>query len=320
MMAETVVDEVNDGVNAPASKSGPATCRWHRGERGEEATVDEAVPFPGLPCPTGSASERERDDDPCTCAAPAPAAPSETRRLRDEWWVERAQRGDAQAQENLVRRYRWVCATMATRYFLPGGERDDLYQEAMIGLLRAIRDYHPGRGRQFRSFVALCVRRQVITAVKYATRLKQEPLNAARSLDEPLWEQDPTGPLLGDLLEDPESRPLDEVVARDETHRELAATMTRVLTPYEVSVVRGYLAGDSYAAIAATLGTHAKSIDNALLRARRKLRQAYQEAARGRKSPETRPSPSSRQDNRGPSDPEGSNLRITDEWVPGAGE
>jgi RNA polymerase sporulation-specific sigma factor len=242
--------------------------------------VDEAVPFPGHPCPSESHREIAADDSQECDDRLVVSAPPDGER-QDEWWVERAQRGDRQAQERLVQRYRWVCATMAARYFLPGGERDDLYQEAMIGLLRAIRDYHPGRGRQFRSFVALCVRRQVITAVKYATRLKQEPLNAARSLDEPLWEHDPGSPLLGDLLEDPQAHPLDEMVAQDETHRELADTMNRVLTPYEVAVLRGYLAGQSYAAIAEALGTHAKSIDNALLRARRKLREAYQSAASG---------------------------------------
>jgi len=194
--------------------------------------------------------------------------------LADEELVDRARGGDEAATTQLLLRYRAFARARARNYFLVGGDQDDLAQEAMIGLFKAIRDFSPGSGTPFRAFAELCITRQVLSAIRGATRHKHVPLNTSISLDlpadaGPVVPAVPPGPAA--VAADPlAADPLAVVVAADELRR-LRARLDASLSGLEAQVVDLYAEGRTYEEIADRLGRHVKAVDNALQRAKRKL-------------------------------------------------
>lgn len=192
--------------------------------------------------------------------------------LTDEQLVARAQGGDDVALEAVLRRYRCLTRAKARAYFLVGADADDVEQESLIGLYKAVRDFRPDRQIGFRNFADLCVTRQVITAIKSATRHKHLPLNQYVPLAGPPAAGDGEQPLaLEDLIGDPRGLdPADEVVSAERV-RALRRAMAEDLSPFEVEVLRLYVAGRSYLDISQRLGRPTKAVDNALQRIKRKL-------------------------------------------------
>lgn len=183
--------------------------------------------------------------------------------------LHRARDGDHDATTELLRRYAVLARAKARSYFLIGSDREDVVQEGMIGLYKAIRDFRPDRGASFRTFAEVCVTRQLVTAVKSANRLKHSPLSGSVSLDTPLM--DDLGSTLGDLI--PATAQVDpaSVVVSAEQLRALQRHFDEVLSDLEAQVLRHYVDGRNYDEIAAMLQRHVKSVDNALQRIKRKL-------------------------------------------------
>jgi RNA polymerase sporulation-specific sigma factor len=191
----------------------------------------------------------------------------------DEELVAEVRAGDEDALVDLLERYRRFARAKARSYFLVGGDREDVVQEAMIGLYKAVRDYEPGRDASFRSFADLCITRQILTAVKAATRQKHVPLNAYVPLDRP-ESPDSARPLRDSIVDDGGDDPLRRVLDTDEL-RELRAVVGEVLSGLETEVLDLYVEGRSYQEIAEHLGRHVKSVDNALQRIKRKLERRF---------------------------------------------
>jgi len=184
-----------------------------------------------------------------------------------------AQGGDRLAQQQLIERYRRFARAKGRGYFLVGGDSDDIEQEALIGLYKAIRDYLPERQASFRAFAELCITRQIITAIKTATRQKHQPLNQYVSIAGSRTSDDAPASdrVVEDLLDDsPSSDPADQVVSGERLDN-LRAAMGEMLSGLEVDVLRLYVEGKSYQEIGDVLGRHVKSIDNALQRIKRKV-------------------------------------------------
>lgn len=177
--------------------------------------------------------------------------------------------GDQRAMESLVARYRGAARARASNYFLVGADREDLCQEAMIGLTKAIRDFDLANGASFAAFADLCITRQILTAIKMATRLKHAPLNSYVSFDRP-YDSDPERTLADTVAIEADADPLECLVA-DDGLRSLMGIVEDVLSGLEADVLRLYADGRSYQEIAALLGRRTKSIDNALQRIKRKL-------------------------------------------------
>jgi RNA polymerase sporulation-specific sigma factor len=194
------------------------------------------------------------------------------RELEDLQLVMRARNGDGTALDSLLRRYTGFVRLKASSYFLAGGESEDLIQEGMIGLYKAVRDYRSDKETSFRSFAELCVTRQIITAIKTATRFKHSPLNTYVSFSHTPAGQDGEGDCtLGDAL--PGSRvddPCIRVISTQEL-QSLVFTLGTGLSPLESDALRLYLEGLSYEDMAAELGCDTKTIDNALQRVKRKI-------------------------------------------------
>lgn len=187
--------------------------------------------------------------------------------------VDAAQAGDADAFDALVDRYRRFVRSRSRGYFLVGGDRDDLEQEALIGFYKSVRDFRPELQASFRAFAELCINRQLITAIKTATRKKHVPLNQSISFSASRPDDADDRPDDEFLTAvDPLSDPLEQLVAREDvsaTHAVLAANLSEL----EVEVLTRYVAGASYEVIAAEVGRHVKAVDNALQRIKRKLTQ-----------------------------------------------
>lgn len=181
----------------------------------------------------------------------------------DESLVLMAQNGDASATEQLLRRYAGMVRALARRFFLAGGETDDLVQEGMIGLVSAVRKYRAEEGKSFKNFAYLCVRRHILDAVKASARRKNGPLNQSLSLSDPT---------LGDRAE--EGSP-EDLILESEEEREFRRRLTKELSDFEFRVVTMYLDGMSYAEICEATGKNGKSVDNALTRAKKKLQASY---------------------------------------------
>jgi RNA polymerase sporulation-specific sigma factor len=185
--------------------------------------------------------------------------------------VNAAQRGDQQACADLVRRYRPMIRSKARSYYLVGADRDDIIQEGMIGLYKAMRDYDATRLASFHSFAELCVTRQIITAVKSATRRKHSPLNGYVSLSRSTSMEEEGERLLSDILAAKGvCDPAEIVVASWETDF-IRTGVAQALSPFEAKVLNLYTNGRSYQEIADTLGRHTKAVDNALQRVKRKM-------------------------------------------------
>jgi RNA polymerase sporulation-specific sigma factor len=181
----------------------------------------------------------------------------------------RARRGDDGAVNELLDRYRVLARAKARSYFLVGSDRDDVVQEGMIGLYKAIRDFQPDRGASFRTFAEICVTRQIISAVKGATRMKHAPLSTSVSLDRPAG--DDGGQSLGELVPALASADPATAVVSAEQLRALQKHFDEVLSDLETQVLRHHVEGKSYDEIAAMLQRHVKSVDNALQRIKKKL-------------------------------------------------
>ena len=190
--------------------------------------------------------------------------------VSDEELAELAQCGDASAQDKLLSRYSPVVKKIAGRYFLIGADMDDLVQEGMIGLFKAIRDYSPDKNAAFRSFSELCITRQILTAIKNATRHKHAPLNSYISLDRPVYDSDGEATLL-DVISRADTANPEDIVINREKFNIIGNRIGKFLSKMECIVLLYYLRGESYTDIARRLGKDAKAIDNALQRIRRKF-------------------------------------------------
>jgi RNA polymerase sporulation-specific sigma factor len=181
--------------------------------------------------------------------------------------------GDERALEVLISRYRRFARAKGRGYFLVGADHDDVEQEALIGLFKAVRDYRPDREASFRAFAELCITRQIITAIKTATRQKHQPLNQYLSYHSKHGTSQTDQPDRGleDILVDPnEGDPCDDLVSTERL-TSLRNSVRQCLSGLEVDVLRLYVEGKSYQEIGDQLGRHVKSIDNALQRIKRKL-------------------------------------------------
>lgn len=174
------------------------------------------------------------------------------------------------ALDFLINKYRNFVRAKARSYFLIGADREDIIQEGMIGLYKAIRDFRNDKLSSFRAFAELCVTRQIITAIKTATRQKHIPLNSYVSLNKPIYDEDSDRTLLDVLSGSKISDPEELVISREE-FIDIEAKMGQILSDLEWKVLMSYLDGKSYQEIAIELDRHVKSIDNALQRVKRKL-------------------------------------------------
>ncbi len=207
-----------------------------------------------------------------------PAAPRTARKTQgayqpdDEYLVALAKQGAHQATDRLVRRYHGFVRLKASSYFLIGGDSDDLIQEGLVGLYKAIRDYRSERESSFRNFAELCITRQIITAVKTATRNKHTPLNSYVSFSQtPAAGGEEGEPTMADVL--PGSTihdPVNQVISTEEI-QSLVSCITSVLSDLESSVLSLYLDGRSYEDVAERLECDTKTVDNALQRVKRKV-------------------------------------------------
>ena len=191
--------------------------------------------------------------------------------LSDDELVARFQGGDDLSVQVLLDRYRRFARAKARGYFLVGADSDDIEQEGLIGLYKAARDFRPDRQASFRAFAELCITRQVITAVKTATRQKHQPLNQYVSISGVRGSDDASERSVEDLLEDHYIADPAETVVSNERMDSMRQSMAEMLSGLEVDVLRLYVEGKSYHEIGAHLGRHVKSIDNALQRIKRKL-------------------------------------------------
>ena len=190
--------------------------------------------------------------------------------MTDEEVVSEAINGDNDALEYIIHKYKNFVKSKARSYFLIGADREDIIQEGMIGLYKAIRDFNPNKLSSFRAFAELCVTRQIITAIKTATRQKHIPLNSYVSLNKPLYNEDSERTLL-DILSGVKISDPEELIISQEEFEDIEDKMGEILSKLEWQVLMAYLGGKSYQEIAKELKRHVKSIDNALQRVKRKL-------------------------------------------------
>ena len=192
------------------------------------------------------------------------------RELADLQLVMRARNGDQRSLDELIRRYAGFVRLKASSYFLAGGDAEDLIQEGLIGLYKAVRDFSPEKS-SFRSFAELCVTRQIITAIKTATRYKHAPLNTYVSFSQSPAGQDDTDVTLGDALAGPSVNDPAVCVISTEELQSLVFTLGTGLSRLESEALRLYLEGLSYEEMAEVLDCDTKAIDNALQRVKRKI-------------------------------------------------
>jgi RNA polymerase sporulation-specific sigma factor len=188
----------------------------------------------------------------------------------DEEIVIQAKEGSSRAQEYLISKYENFVKSKSKSYFLIGADKEDIYQEGMIGLYKAIRDFNPEKLTSFRAFAELCITRQIITAIKTATRQKHIPLNTYISLNKPIYEEESDRTLI-DVLSELKITDPEELIIGKEQIKHMEGEMDKVLSDLEKEVLQSYLDGKSYQEIASDLDRQAKSIDNALQRVKRKL-------------------------------------------------
>lgn len=190
--------------------------------------------------------------------------------LSDEEIVEMIHLGKSDVLDYLITKFQPIVRMKARTYFIIGGDREDIIQEGMIGLYKAIRDFRPDRLSSFKVFAELCITRQIITAIKTATRQKHIPLNTSVSLDKPMYDEDQERTLLdvisASALDDPE-----DLIIHKENFAFMEEEMNKVLSGLEKEVLTLYLEGQSYREISEALNRQVKSIDNALQRIKRKL-------------------------------------------------
>ena len=232
-------------------------CELQETEQGDE------LPLPEL--------EEDRDD--------SADLPSDYASMADEDVVALCRQGDNLAEEYLLNKYKNFVRSKARSYFLIGADHEDIVQEGMIGLYKAIRDFRPDKLSSFRAFAELCITRQIITAIKTATRQKHIPLNSYVSLNKPLYDEESDRTLLDVIIEGRATNP-EELIIGQEDLNSIHNKIDEVLSGLEQEVLRAYLDGKSYQEIAYNLGRHVKSIDNALQRVKRKLEKYLEETGK----------------------------------------
>lgn len=194
----------------------------------------------------------------------------------DDDIIIKARAGSNDAFEYLINKYKNFVRSKARAYFLIGADREDIIQEGMIGLCKAIRDYKPDKLSSFKAFAELCITRQIITAIKTATRQKHIPLNSYVSLNKPLYDDESDRTLIDIISEGSVSDPEQMIINREEFSG-IELKMEQILSELEWEVLSLYLEGRSYQEISEELDRHVKSIDNALQRVKRKLEKHLEE-------------------------------------------
>lgn len=190
--------------------------------------------------------------------------------LTDEAVAELARNYDGDTLEFLLNKYKNFVRAKARSYFLIGADREDIVQEGMIGLYKAIRDFRPSKMTSFRAFAELCITRQIITAIKTATRQKHRPLNSYVSLNKPAYDEESDRMLIDVLSSVKVSNPEDIIIGQED-YSTIESKMGKMLSPLEMQVLRKYIEGKSYFEVAEELGRSVKSVDNALQRVKNKL-------------------------------------------------
>lgn len=188
----------------------------------------------------------------------------------DEELAVLSQQGNDKALDFLLSKYRVFVRNKSLSYYIIGADRDDIIQEGMIGLFKAVRDFSPERGVTFKTFADVCVTRQILTAVKNASRQKHAPLNFYVSLNKPLSEEDGDS-TFNDIVAYAENTNPEDIVISKENADNLGTEMSRLLSQFELLVLSLYLQGISYVDIAKAIGKDAKSVDNALQRIKKKF-------------------------------------------------
>ena len=194
----------------------------------------------------------------------------ELKRLPDEEIIEYAHQGDSNALNHLIRKYRSFVWAKSRTYFLIGGDHEDIIQEGMIGLYKAIRDFDKDKLNSFKGFAELCITRQIITAIKSATRQKHMPLNSYVSLNKPIYDEESERTLLDVIAGSTKLDPL-ELLIIQEKYSYTRLKLSELLSDLESKVLFLYLDGCTYQEMSEKLNRHEKSIDNALQRVKRKL-------------------------------------------------
>lgn len=190
--------------------------------------------------------------------------------MKDEDIVEEAKTGNPYAMEYLISKYKNFVKVKARAYFLIGADKEDIIQEGMIGLYKATRDYDKDKLTSFKAFAELCITRQIITAIKTATRQKHIPLNSYISLNKPIYDEESDRTLLDVVSEIKITDPEELIISSEELYS-MENKIVELLSDLEWEVLMAYLDGKSYQEIAKQLHRHVKSIDNALQRVKRKL-------------------------------------------------
>nr|WP_221212140.1 RNA polymerase sporulation sigma factor SigH [Anoxybacillus rupiensis] len=190
--------------------------------------------------------------------------------FEDEVLVERVHQGDSDALDFLIHKYQNFVRAKARSYFLVGADKEDIIQEGMIGLYKAIRDFKEDKLTSFKAFAELCITRQMITAIKTATRQKHIPLNSYVSLDKPIYDDESDRTLM-DVISGTKATDPEELIINREEVDDIEIKMAELLSDLERKVLVLYLDGRSYQEISEELNRHVKSIDNALQRVKRKL-------------------------------------------------
>ena len=190
--------------------------------------------------------------------------------IADEQLLLQIKGGDGVALDQLINKYKNFVRAKAKTYFLVGADKEDIVQEGMIGLFKAIRDFKDDKLVSFKSFAEICVTRQIITAIKTATRQKHMPLNSYVSLNKPVFEDDGERTLMETINHDTVSDPEMLFISKEELNR-IEGKINEILSPLELEVLHFYLQGKSYQQIAGILNKEVKSIDNALQRVKKKI-------------------------------------------------
>lgn len=189
--------------------------------------------------------------------------------LTDEELAELARAGNLEAEEFLIRNYKEVVRSRAQLYFIMGADGDDVVQEGMIGLFKAIQSYQAGREASFHTFAELCINRQIVTAIKTASRKKHAPLNTSVSLNKPVSEEDSEG-TLQETLSGYDSDPEEALVLKDAVEQ-ILNNEGNIFSSFEQQVWNAYLRGKTYKQIAAEMGKNPKAVDNAMQRNKKKI-------------------------------------------------
>ncbi|MCS7165736.1 MAG: RNA polymerase sporulation sigma factor SigH [Candidatus Calescibacterium sp.] len=197
--------------------------------------------------------------------------------IKDNELVMLAKKGNKKAIAMLINKYKNFVRARSKFYFIIGADKEDIVQEGLIGLYKAIRDYNPDKKTSFRAFAELCIMRQIITAIKTATRQKHTPLNSYISLNKPIFEENGER-VLSDVIVSTRNVNPEEIYITLELTKDIKEKMKKYLSSLEAKVLSEYLRGLSYQEVAKSIGKHIKSVDNALQRIKRKIQQTIKES------------------------------------------